>query len=173
MLQHKRLSDKLKSDSNRLMLEHDQCVLSEHIDWSNRTASDVINTLREDDCSAELVVRSIVRHGTLHAVLQSLEYWVQRRRLAQPLARRLLSELEKDFASMPESGQQDEQGRDVVTPNVVDQELFCNPLPFPWVKRLRKRDRKLLIEIDHEACRMLYEADEAKCRLTQVAGEPA
>lgn len=173
MPQNKRLSDKLKSDSNRLMLEHDQCVLSEPVDWSNRTASDVINTLREADCSAELVERSIVRHGTVAAVLQGLEYWVQRRRLAQPLARRLLSELEKDFASIDESEQQGEQGGDVVTPNVVDQELFCNPLPFPWVKRLRKRDRKLLEEIDHEACRMLYEADEAKRRGTTAAGEPA
>lgn len=168
---HIRLSGKLKSDSNRLMIEHDLCALSEPVDWSNRTAVDVINTLREEDCSAELVVRSIVRHGTLDAVLQSLEYWVQRRRLAQPLARRLLSELEKDFASIHESGQQGEQGGDVVTPDVVDQELFCNPLPFPWVKLLRKRDRKLLIEIDHEACRMLYEADAAKCRGTPAAGE--
>ncbi|MFC7411236.1 hypothetical protein [Hydrogenophaga atypica] len=79
------------------------------------------------------------------------------------MARRLLSELENDFAGTHESGQQGEQDGGVVTINVVDEELFFNPLPFAWVKRLRRRDRKILTEIYHEACRMLCEADELRC----------
>lgn len=175
MPQPNSLSKKLKADTNSLMIAHDQCMTTEPIDWSTRTPRDVVNTLREADWSEELVVRSIARHGTLEAVLHSLEYWVERRREAQPLARRLLSDLEEDFASSHDSVQQvgDVVARDVVTRNVVAEELFFNPAPFPWVTRLKRRDRKILTEIDHEACRMLYEADEAKCRLTQVADEPA